>query len=216
MLISEPIEERRRILETRCKLDPFVAPQWRSETTAGLEAAFEAARDRGNEGLRDQASRQSLRIGKTQRRLDEDQAASWRARCRHHRCRTGQRPPRNLPFGLHLRRSRWRSVFECRKGVLGAHRPGSARTHPYSAKPRDRKFGKVAIVKPEVVLEVAFDGVQKSPRHKSGYSFVSPNRSLGGRQAGQRDRHADRVKELYEAIPGAVTLARESRSAIRN
>ena len=52
MLISEPIEERRRILETYMQdLGLFVAPQWRSETTGGLEAAFEAARDRGNEGL---------------------------------------------------------------------------------------------------------------------------------------------------------------------
>ena len=29
----------------------LVAPQWSSETTAGIEEAFEAARDRGNEGL---------------------------------------------------------------------------------------------------------------------------------------------------------------------
>jgi DNA ligase-1 len=36
------------------------------------------------------------------------------------------------------------------------------------------KFGRVMLVKPEVVLEVAFDGVQKSSRHKSGYALRFP------------------------------------------
>ena len=36
------------------------------------------------------------------------------------------------------------------------------------------KFGRVILVKPEVVLEVAFDGVQKSSRHKSGYALRFP------------------------------------------
>jgi len=36
------------------------------------------------------------------------------------------------------------------------------------------KFGRVILVKPEVVLEVAFDGVQKSARHKSGYALRFP------------------------------------------
>jgi DNA ligase-1 len=36
------------------------------------------------------------------------------------------------------------------------------------------RFGRVLIVRPEVVLEVAFDGIQKSPRHKSGYALRFP------------------------------------------
>ena len=34
--------------------------------------------------------------------------------------------------------------------------------------------GRVQLVKPQVVLEVAFDGMQKSPRHKSGYALRFP------------------------------------------
>jgi len=34
--------------------------------------------------------------------------------------------------------------------------------------------GRVQIVRPEVVLEVAFDGLQKSPRHKSGFALRFP------------------------------------------
>lgn len=62
------------------------------------------------------------------------------------------------------------------------------------------RFGRVTLVKPEVVMEVAFDGVQKSPRHKSGYALRFP-RILRWR----RDKTAaeidgiEQVKALYEA-----------------
>lgn len=36
------------------------------------------------------------------------------------------------------------------------------------------KHGRVLLVRPEVVLEVAFDGIQKSPRHQSGYALRFP------------------------------------------
>ncbi len=36
------------------------------------------------------------------------------------------------------------------------------------------KHGRVLLVRPEVVLEVAFDGIQKSPRHKSGFALRFP------------------------------------------
>jgi DNA ligase-1 len=62
------------------------------------------------------------------------------------------------------------------------------------------RYGRVTVVKPEVVMEVAFDGVQKSPRHKSGYALRFP-RILRWR----RDKTAaeidgiEQVKALYEA-----------------
>ena len=61
------------------------------------------------------------------------------------------------------------------------------------------RFGKVALVRPEVVLEVAFDGVQKSPRHKSGYALRFPRivRWRRDKRADESDT-LDRVKELYE------------------
>jgi len=36
------------------------------------------------------------------------------------------------------------------------------------------RFGPVRTVAPEVVLEVSFDSLQKSPRHKSGYALRFP------------------------------------------
>jgi len=37
-----------------------------------------------------------------------------------------------------------------------------------------RDFGRARLVEPQIVLEVAFDRVQPSPRHKSGYALRFP------------------------------------------
>jgi DNA ligase-1 len=62
------------------------------------------------------------------------------------------------------------------------------------------KFGGVRQVKPEVVLEVAFDGVQKSSRHKSGYALRFPR--IVRIRADKLPEEADRiaaVQALYDA-----------------
>ncbi|MBV8897767.1 MAG: cisplatin damage response ATP-dependent DNA ligase [Acidobacteriaceae bacterium] len=62
------------------------------------------------------------------------------------------------------------------------------------------KFGPVMLVRPEVVLEVAFDGVQKSARHKSGYALRFP-RILRWRRDKKAEECDDlaRVEALYQA-----------------
>ena len=62
------------------------------------------------------------------------------------------------------------------------------------------KFGRVLLVRPEVVLEVAFDGVQKSGRHKGGYALRFP-RILRWRQDKKPEDSddLDRVETLYKA-----------------
>jgi DNA ligase-1 len=62
------------------------------------------------------------------------------------------------------------------------------------------RFGRVMLVRPEVVLEVAFDGVQKSARHKSGYALRFP-RILRWRhdKAPHECDDLARVRELYES-----------------
>lgn len=62
------------------------------------------------------------------------------------------------------------------------------------------RFGRVMLVRPEVVLEVAFDGVQKSARHKSGYALRFP-RILHWRhdKTPQECDDLARVRELYES-----------------
>jgi DNA ligase-1 len=62
------------------------------------------------------------------------------------------------------------------------------------------RFSRVLLVKPGVVLEVAFDGVQKSPRHKSGYALRFPRivRWRRDKRPEEAD-NIDTVRALYEA-----------------
>lgn len=72
------------------------------------------------------------------------------------------------------------------------------------------KYSRVLLVKPEIVLEVAFDGIQKSPRHKSGYALRFPR--IARWRTDKRPEDCDtleRVQELYESSLN-LTASREA------
>jgi DNA ligase-1 len=71
------------------------------------------------------------------------------------------------------------------------------------------RFGRVLVVRPEIVLEVAFDGIQKSTRHKSGFALRFP-RIIRWRKDKRPEEcdHLDRVRALYESSLN-LTAARE-------
>ena len=71
------------------------------------------------------------------------------------------------------------------------------------------KFGRIILVKPEVVLEVAFDGVQRSTRHKSGYALRFP-RILRWRKD-KRATEADDIT-VVEALYNASVQVTETKS----
>jgi DNA ligase-1 len=62
------------------------------------------------------------------------------------------------------------------------------------------RHGRVHLVKPEVVLEITFDQIQRSVRHASGYAFRFPR--IKRIRSDKRPEDADtlaRVTELYES-----------------
>lgn len=61
--------------------------------------------------------------------------------------------------------------------------------------------GRVQIVRPEIVLEVAFDGLQKSPRHKSGYALRFPRIVRWRRDKGPED--IDTLARVHQIFVGA-------------
>ncbi len=67
--------------------------------------------------------------------------------------------------------------------------------------------GHVRLVKPEVVLEVAFDSIQHSARHKSGYALRFPRivRIRDDKPVDEIDT-VDRVAELYDRYFGEKTV----------
>jgi DNA ligase-1 len=62
------------------------------------------------------------------------------------------------------------------------------------------RFGRVRTVRPEIVLEIAFDGVQKSARHKSGFALRFPRilRLRDDKPPEQADT-LDAVRAIYAA-----------------
>jgi DNA ligase-1 len=62
------------------------------------------------------------------------------------------------------------------------------------------RYGGVRAVKPEVVLEVAFDGIQRSTRHKSGFALRFPRiaRIRDDKRPGEADR-LEAVESLFAA-----------------
>jgi DNA ligase-1 len=200
MLVGETIEERRRILEVSAQgLGILVAPQWSSDTTAGLEEAFEAARDRGNEGLlikrrgsHYESGRHSgawMKIKRPHGTLDVVVTAAEQG--------SGRRAIYLSDYTFAVRDGdRYLNVGKAYSGLTDPEVRELTRILRGLA---TEKFGKVVIVKPQVVLEVAFDGVQKSPRHKSGYALRFPRivRWRRDKQISETDT-LERVKELYE------------------
>lgn len=62
------------------------------------------------------------------------------------------------------------------------------------------RYGRVQLVDPRHVLEVGFDGIQKSPRHKSGYALRFPRILRWRTDKSPADCDTlDRVRELYES-----------------
>jgi DNA ligase-1 len=62
------------------------------------------------------------------------------------------------------------------------------------------RFGRTLLVRPEVVLEVAFDSVQRSPRHKSGFALRFPRIVRWRRDKSPEAADTlERVRALYEA-----------------
>jgi DNA ligase-1 len=177
-----------------------LAPQRRLKSHAEIEERFLAARDRGNEGLILKRAGSLYESGK--------RGGNWLK---------VKRPYATLDVAVtaaeqgHGRRASVLSdlTFAVRSGdrFLNVGKAYSGLTdeeiRQLTALFRTatlERYGRVSLLRPEVVLEVAFDGVQKSPRHKSGYALRFP-RIVRWRQDKRPDDcdTLERVCELYEA-----------------
>lgn len=200
LLFDKPLEHRRASLR-QVLCDPLIlSPEWSAATHAEIDDLFRQARERGNEGL-----------------LLKRKASLYEAGRRGGAWLKLKRPFATLDVVITAaepgqgRRAIYLSdyTFAVRSGEaylnIGKAYSGltdsevKQLTRLLRAQSTD-KFGRVFLVKPEIVLEVAFDGVQKSPRHKSGYALRFP-RIVRWR----RDKKAEecdeltRVEQLYQS-----------------
>jgi DNA ligase-1 len=194
LLLGDALEQRRAALEAT---GLTVSPQ---APLGDLEGMFAAARARGNEGLLLKRRGSRYEAGK----------------------RSGEWLKVKRPYGTldvvitaaeqgHGRRATVLSDYTFAvRGAEGFLNVGKAYSGLTDEEIReltrllrmlvtDRFGGRVLLVKPAVVLEVAFDGVQRSPRHKSGFALRFPRIVRWRRD--KRPEECDTlatVQEMYE------------------
>lgn len=203
MLVDVPLEERRLLLETAlAPLPPplLISAQHTAKTTDEVDTYFQQARARGNEGLvlkrcgsLYEPGRRSgtwLKVKRPYGTLDVVVTAAEQGH--------GRRATVLSDYTFAVRAGdRFVNVGKAYSGLTDQEIRELTRIFRSAALDR---FGRVTLVKPEVVLEVAFDGVQKSPRHKSGYALRFPRivRWRQDKTAADCD-DIEHVRAMYEA-----------------
>ncbi len=203
LLLDRAVEERRGILEATMAgfgSPLLLSPQYSAASTADVDRLFTEARDSGNEGLvlkrRGSIYEPGRRSGawyKVKRpyaTLDVVITAAEQG--------NGRRATVLSDYTFAVRAGdRFLNVGKAYSGLTDEEIRQLTRLLRAS---QIERFGRVLTVRPEIVLEVAFDGIQKSPRHKSGYAMRFPRivRWRQDKTAADCDT-LERVEELYNA-----------------
>jgi DNA ligase-1 len=181
VLIDEPLVERRSRLE---KLLPTqgtlrLSTLKRVTDVVALDAEFDAARARGNEGLMIKDPRSSYKPGRRGREWLKLKRAIATLDVVVTSVEVGHGKRRHLlsDYTFAVRRSEEDAeLLNVGKAYSGLTDVELAELTEWFRAHTIQEFahGKVRIVEPRIILEVTFDRVQKSPRHKSGYALRFP------------------------------------------
>jgi DNA ligase-1 len=183
VLVDEPLEARRRALESLITHDAAatlrLSEAKRIREASELDAEFDAARARGNEGLMIKDPRSSYKPGKRGREWLKLKRALATLDVVVTAVEVGHGKRRNLlsDYTFAVRRSEddpeLLNVGKAYSGLTDAELAELTewfRAHTL----QEFAHGRVRVVEPKVVLEVTFDRVQESKRHKSGYALRFP------------------------------------------
>ncbi|HEX8708142.1 MAG TPA: ATP-dependent DNA ligase [Pyrinomonadaceae bacterium] len=181
VLIDEPLAERRRLLEQLVPGQGAVCLSLakRVRDVASLDEEFEAARARGNEGLMIKDPRSSYKPGRRGREWLKLKRALATLDVVVTAVEVGHGKRRHLlsDYTFAVRRSEddpeLLNVGKAYSGLTDAELLELTewfRAHTLA----EFAHGKVRTVEPSIILEVTFDRVQESKRHKSGYALRFP------------------------------------------
>jgi len=179
-LLGRPLRERRASLEsiaTGSTPDSFLlAPRRAAGDAVEIEAAFLAAKARGNEGLmaKDPASPYApgrrglawLKLKKAAATLDVVVVA---VEFGH-----GRRRDVLSDYTFAIRDDATGRLLTVGKAYSGLTDEEIARLTPHFLERTLEERGRRRIVVPDVVLEIAFDSIQPSDRHESGFALRFP------------------------------------------
>ncbi|HEY0408606.1 MAG TPA: ATP-dependent DNA ligase, partial [Pyrinomonadaceae bacterium] len=181
VLVDEPHAERRRLLEqllTEGETLRLSAAKRLSEV-ALLDAEFAAARARGNEGLMIKDPRASYKPGRRGREWLKLKRALATLDVVVTAVEVGHGKRRHLlsDYTFAVRRSEDDAeLLNVGKAYSGLTDVELAELTEWFRAHTLQEFahGKVRVVEPRIILEVTFDRVQESKRHKSGYALRFP------------------------------------------
>ena len=208
-LLDEPLDERRRLLEGLGVEHPFLLARLEEATSpTDLDRIFADTRERGHEGLmaKDPASpytpgRRGLAWLKLKRPLATLDVVVTAVEWGH-----GKRKGVLSDYTFAVKDAATGRLVNVGKAYTGLTDAEIAEmTKRFIAITLEDR-GWARIVKPEVVLEVAFDSIQHSGRHASGYALRFPRivRIRDDKPVDEIDT-LERVAELYERYFGAKT-----------
>lgn len=181
VLIDEPLAERRRVLE---QLAPGSGPIRLSEgklfTEAGLlDDEFDRARARGNEGLMIKSPGSSYKPGRRGREWLKLKRAIATLDVAVTAVEVGHGKRRHLlsDYTFAVRRSNEEDeLLNIGKAYSGLTDQELLELTEWFKGHTVQEFGhgRVRIVEPSIIIEVTFDRIQPSKRHKSGYALRFP------------------------------------------
>ena len=148
-------------------------------SAAEVDRHFDDARERHNEGLMVKDPESTLPAGPAGLRLAEAEEGARHPRLRRGRRRVGPRQAPRRAERLHLRGARDRraeatllTIGKAYTGLTDAEIADDDRAT--SSRITLQDFGRYRTVVPEVVVEIAFDRIMRSARHRSGFAMRFP------------------------------------------
>jgi DNA ligase-1 len=205
-LLDDPLETRRRLLEGLGLQHPFLLARVEESTGPDdLDRIFTETRARGNEGLmvKDPLSpytpgRRGLAWLKLKRPLATLDVVVTAVEWGH-----GKRKGVLSDFTFAVKDTASGRLFNVGKAYTGLTDAEIATMTTRFLEITIEDHGHVRLVRPEVVLEVAFDSIQRSARHKSGYALRFPRivRIRDDKPVDEIDT-VERVAELYDRYFG--------------
>jgi DNA ligase-1 len=216
-LLDEPLELRRRLLESLGVQHPFLLARLEESTSpTDLDRIFAETRERGHEGLmvKDPLSpytpgRRGLAWLKLKRPLATLDVIVTAVEWGH-----GKRKGVLSDYTFAVKDAKTGRLVNVGKAYSGLTDAEIATmTERFLALTIDDR-GWARVVRPEVVLEVAFDSIQHSNRHASGYALRFPRivRIRDDKPVDEIDT-LERVAELYERYFGGQNEAELSEVA---
>jgi DNA ligase-1 len=205
-LLDEPLTERRKLLEGLGLEHPFLLARLEEATgPQHLDRLFKETRERGNEGLmvKDPLSpytpgRRGLAWLKLKRPLATLDVVVTAVEWGH-----GKRRGVLSDYTFAVKDTATGRLVNVGKAYTGLTDAEIAQFTKHFLEITLQDMGHVRLVRPEVVLEVAFDSIQHSGRHLSGYALRFPRivRIRDDKPVEEIDT-LERVGELYDRYFG--------------